>query len=178
MMEPIRTVSRRGWMVCACAGVLWLSAGCSTPPPAPAPTEPPPAPAAVTRDAQMRALGFERVADGWESWLTGKILFESDSDVLDPETQSAAERLGRQLAELGVTQVRVEGHTDTTGSMSHNLRLSERRAAAVARALETGGLRDARIQVLGLGQAAPVNDNRTPELRQQNRRVSVVVPAW
>lgn len=175
MMEPIRTVSRRGWMASACAGALWLSTGCSAPPPAPA--APAPAPA-VARDAQMHALGFERVEDGWESSLTGKLLFESDSDVLDPETQGAAERLGRQLAELGVTQVRVEGHTDTTGSMSHNLRLSERRATAVARALEAGGLRDAKIHVVGLGQAAPVNDNRTAELRQQNRRVSVVVPAW
>jgi outer membrane protein OmpA-like peptidoglycan-associated protein len=105
------------------------------------------------------------------------MLFDSDSDMLDPEGEAIAQRLGQQLAQLEITRVRIEGHTDSTGSEAYNLALSLRRAQAVQRAMVAAGLQDADIQALGLGKTAPVNDNRTPEQRQQNRRVAIVLPA-
>jgi outer membrane protein OmpA-like peptidoglycan-associated protein len=171
-MEVHRIVPRRAWLLGAAGGCAWLLAACAAPP-APPPAEPP----APGRDAQLRALGFRPTDEGWELSITGRLLFDTDADTLDPESQATAERLGRQLAQLEVTRVRVEGHTDSTGSHAYNQALSLRRARAVMRAMVVAGLRDADIQAIGLGKAAPVNDNRTPEQRQQNRRVAIVLPA-
>ncbi|KQP38092.1 OmpA family protein [Pseudorhodoferax sp. Leaf274] len=175
-MELHRIAPRRAWLLGAAWGSTWLLAACAAPPP-PAPA-PAPAPAsAPSRDAQLRALGFHATDEGWELSITGRLLFGSDSDALDAETQATAEQLGRQLALLDIARVRVEGHTDSTGGHAYNQALSLRRAQAVLRAMVAAGLRGAQMQAIGLGEAAPMGDNRTPEQRQQNRRVAIVLPA-
>ena len=136
-----------------------------------------PAPPVDTRAEVMRSLGFRATQAGWEFSLTGKMLFDHDSDQLDAQSQSTADRLGRELGILRVERVRVEGHTDNVGSAAYNQTLSLRRAQAVANAMVKAGLHDARVDVKGLGQAHPISDNDTPEHRLQNRRVSVIVPA-
>ncbi|MGC4003697.1 MAG: OmpA family protein [Pirellulales bacterium] len=166
-MELHRMASRRAWLLGAASGSAWLLAACAAPSPAPAPS----------REEELRALGFRPTDEGWELSIAGRMLFDSDSDVLDPEGRAIAERLGRQLAQLEITRVRVEGHADSTGSQAYNVALSLRRAQAVQRAMVAAGLPDTGIQAFGLGKAAPVNDNRTPEQRQQNRRVAIVLPA-
>lgn len=77
------------------------------------------------------------------------------------------------LAQAGA--VRVEGHTDSQGEAQANLVLSERRAAAVRRALVDGGVAAARIEAAGRGAAAPVADNASAAGRARNRRVEIVV---
>ncbi|CAN7351360.1 OmpA family protein [Pseudorhodoferax sp. LjRoot39] len=168
-MELHWMASRRACLLGAAWGSAWLLAACAAPPAPPAP--------APSRDAQLQALGFRPTDEGWELSIAGRMLFDSDSDMLDTEGQAIAERLGRQLTQLEITRVRIEGHADSTGSQAYNLALSLRRAQAVQRAMVAAGLRGAEIQTLGLGKAAPVNDNRTPEQRQQNRRVAIVLPA-
>jgi outer membrane protein OmpA-like peptidoglycan-associated protein len=69
----------------------------------------------------------------------------------------------------------VEGFTDSVGSNSHNQQLSERRANAVGEALQTMGVSADRIAEHGYGETAPVADNSTPEGRQLNRRVEIVI---
>lgn len=168
-MELHWMASRRACLLGAAWGSTWLLAACAAPPAPPAP--------APSRDAQLQALGFRPTDEGWELSIAGRMLFDSDSDMLDTEGQAIAERLGRQLTQLEIKRVRIEGHADSTGSQAYNLALSLRRAQAVQRAMVAAGLRGAEIQTLGLGKAAPVNDNRTPEQRQQNRRVAIVLPA-
>nr|WP_145551230.1 OmpA family protein [Variovorax boronicumulans] len=168
-MEPHWMASRRVCLLGAAWTSAWLLTACAAPPaarPAPAPS----------REEQLRALGFRPTDEGWELSIAGRMLFDSDSDALDTEGQAIAERIGRQLAQLQIARVRIEGHSDSTGSQAYNLGLSLRRAQAVQRAMVAAGLRDADIQTVGLGKAAPVNDNRTPEQRQQNRRVAIVLP--
>ncbi|PZQ01548.1 MAG: cell envelope biogenesis protein OmpA [Variovorax paradoxus] len=173
-MELHWMASRRACLLGAAWASAWLLAACAAPPASPAPPAPPtPAP---SRDEQLWALGFRPTDEGWELSIAGRMLFDSDSDVLGTEGQATADRLGRQLAQLEITRVRIEGHADSTGSQAYNLALSLRRAQAVERAMVAAGLRDADIQTLGLGKTAPVNDNRTPEQRQQNRRVAIVLP--
>jgi len=70
--------------------------------------------------------------------------------------------------------VRIEGFTDSIGSDSYNDELSQRRADAVARAVESRGVEAWRIVAVGRGKSLPVASNDTPEGRQQNRRVDIV----
>jgi outer membrane protein OmpA-like peptidoglycan-associated protein len=71
--------------------------------------------------------------------------------------------------------VSIEGHTDSIGSQSYNLDLSERRATAVRDFLMAQGVEAGRINTVGYGKAYPVASNDTEAGRQQNRRVEVVM---
>jgi outer membrane protein OmpA-like peptidoglycan-associated protein len=142
------THSRRLTLVIAVTAALL--AGCAIP----APTVAPP-PFTASRTQALEAMGFAAMDSGWEFSLTGKLLFDVDSDQLDAETQSRAARLGRELARLGIDQLRIEGHTDSVGSHAYNEALSLRRAQAVADILVRAGLHDAKIEVYGLGPWPP-----------------------
>ncbi len=73
-------------------------------------------------------------------------------------------------------KVRVEGHTDDTGSNDANLRLSRRRAETVARLLEQKLTRESgSIATEGFGPNKPIALNSTPEGRALNRRIDVVI---
>ncbi|WKZ57265.1 MAG: OmpA family protein [Bdellovibrionota bacterium] len=69
----------------------------------------------------------------------------------------------------------VEGHTDSVGSISFNQRLSEDRAASVARELTSNGVQRNRIYVRGLGETDPIASNSSEQGRQRNRRVEVII---
>jgi OOP family OmpA-OmpF porin len=69
----------------------------------------------------------------------------------------------------------IEGHTDNVGAAAANQALSEKRAAAVRRALvETYGVAADRLTTKGFGATKPVAPNTTVEGRQNNRRVELV----
>ncbi|MEZ5572774.1 MAG: OmpA family protein [Halioglobus sp.] len=68
----------------------------------------------------------------------------------------------------------IEGHTDSIGSESYNLRLSQRRADAVANYLQSKGvILDGRFEIRGYGKANPIASNDTEAGRAQNRRVVI-----
>lgn len=103
------------------------------------------------------------------------VLFKSGSFELLP---GARERLakvsGIVLAYQGL-RLAVEGHTDSIGSDDYNRRLSEQRANAVRDYLVQQGIASDAITASGFGKSEPVATNDTPEGRQQNRRVELVV---
>jgi len=103
------------------------------------------------------------------------VLFKSGSFELLP---GARERLakvsGIVLAYQGL-RLAVEGHTDSIGSDEYNRRLSEQRADAVRDYLVQQGITSDAITASGFGKSEPVASNDTPEGRQQNRRVELVV---
>jgi len=72
-------------------------------------------------------------------------------------------------------QIRVEGHTDSTGNAEYNLELSRRRAESVRDLLVDRGIEPSRITAAGLGEDYPVADNGTPEGRRKNRRVDIIL---
>lgn len=78
---------------------------------------------------------------------------------------------------LGLTgeKVRITGHTDSSGSDSFNQSLGERRARAMADYLMALGLESKAIVMRSFGEAEPIATNETPEGRQRNRRVEVVL---
>ena len=103
------------------------------------------------------------------------VLFKSGSYELMP---GARERLakvsGIVLAYQGL-HLQVEGHTDSIGTDEYNRRLSEQRAGAVRDYLIQQGISADAITAAGFGKSEPVASNDTPEGRQQNRRVELVV---
>ena len=75
-----------------------------------------------------------------------------------------------------VIRVRIEGHTDDTGSRDANLRLSRRRAETVARVLEQElGLDVESVVTEGMGPDRPIALNSTAAGRARNRRIDVVI---
>ena len=68
----------------------------------------------------------------------------------------------------------IEGHTDSTGSDSHNEALSERRAQSVADYLASQGVSASSLNPIGMGEGSPVASNDTRDGRRLNRRVDVI----
>ena len=79
------------------------------------------------------------------------------------------------MAHPELTRVIVEGHTDSQGDDQHNKELSQRRAQAVASVLINSGVNPGRIRSIGRGEDQPIASNLTPEGRQLNRRVEIVI---
>lgn len=72
--------------------------------------------------------------------------------------------------------LRIEGHSDDTGSRQANVRLSRRRAETVARLLEEKlGLAADAVATVGHGPDRPIALNSTPEGRAHNRRIDVII---
>ena len=70
-----------------------------------------------------------------------------------------------------IKKMRVEGHTDNKGAAQLNRKLSQDRAASVARWLEKHGIDKGRLTSAGFGPDKPVADNTTEDGRRDNRRV-------
>jgi outer membrane protein OmpA-like peptidoglycan-associated protein len=104
----------------------------------------------------------------------GDVLFDTGQATLKPGADLALNRLSTYLSANPQTKILIEGHTDSRGSDEYNDVLSERRARAVATALESRGIAADQIQTAGRGKSFPVATNDTPEGRQQNRRVEIV----
>ena len=101
--------------------------------------------------------------------------FAVNDHVPGDDLMPAAEELFQVLAAHPKAQVRIEGHTDDTGTAAANLKLSERRAVAVRNELLQLGLSRKQLIVVALGSSEPVDTNSTEEGRARNRRVRIVV---
>ncbi|WP_285428740.1 OmpA family protein [Pseudomonas sp. lyk4-R2A-8] len=127
--------------------------------------------------AVLKQQGFELTDDGWAFGLSGKVLFGSDIETLNPPSTVIVQRIGKALLGVGIERVRVDGHTDASGKETYNQQLSLRRAKSVATVLTGVGMKDENIQLRGLGSSQPVASNDTAAGRTENRRVSIVVIA-
>ena len=109
-------------------------------------------------------------------FATQGILFDFNSDVIRPESTPTLREIGEMLQDHEDMSLLIEGHTDSEGDESYNQELSQRRAQAVVTYLVTEyGISAERLASEGVGESNPVADNSTPEGRQQNRRVELVV---
>ena len=99
--------------------------------------------------------------------------FHTNSDRLvdgveaDLNSAAATLKLNKNL------KVEVAGYTDSSGSATHNLGLSDRRANTVKDYLIKLGIDPERLDARGYGEADPIADNATPEGRDRNRRVEL-----
>src|SRR5690606_842790 len=108
------------------------------------------------------------------------ILFDTGRADLRPDALPVLEELAATLAGLP-NHIRVEGHTDNvpirTVRFPSNWDLSVNRATTVVRYFleHHEGFSPKRLSAAGYGEFRPIADNETPQGRQQNRRVDIVV---
>jgi len=114
-----------------------------------------------------------RTENGILVQMKNDILFDTGSADLKAEAVAQLTKVGDIMARYADNRVRVEGHTDSSGSNDFNRKLSERRAASVKTVLVSRGVQEGQISVVGLGEEKPVADNGSPEGRAKNRRVEL-----
>lgn len=119
----------------------------------------------------------ERVGEGIVVEFNDKILFGFDRSDLNASAENNLNKLADVLKENPDTNIEIQGHTDSKGSDSYNMSLSERRAGAVATYLKGRGVSASRVTTKGYGETAPVASNDTDEGRSQNRRVNFLITA-
>ncbi len=103
------------------------------------------------------------------------VLFDTGKYTLKQPTQVKLAKIsGILLSHPGLT-VQIEGHTDSVGSDEFNQKLSEQRADAVRDFLASQGVPASSMTAKGFGKTDPIASNDTPEGRQKNRRVELVV---
>ncbi|MFC2424113.1 OmpA family protein [Fusobacterium polymorphum] len=107
--------------------------------------------------------------------LDSGILFDVDKYDVRPEAKRALASLATVLKEADVKAFEIDGHTDSDASDEYNQALSEKRANAVKDFLASQGL-TSEITIIGYGESRPVASNDTPEGKQKNRRVEILIP--
>jgi outer membrane protein OmpA-like peptidoglycan-associated protein len=130
----------------------------------------------------VQALAMKETPTEVKIELSGDILFEFDKADLRPEAQPALQRVLEIIKQYPRASMSIDGYTDAKGADAYNLRLSDRRAAAVKSWLvQPGGVNGKQIKTRGWGKANPVAANANPdgsdnpEGRQKNRRVEITV---
>ncbi|MBU0489076.1 MAG: OmpA family protein, partial [Bacteroidetes bacterium] len=103
------------------------------------------------------------------------IFFDLDKWDLRPESYPELDRLVEILKKIiandPTMKIEIMGHTDNTGSDTHNQTLSENRAKAVYTYILSKGIAEKHLTFNGYGEKKPVSDNNTESGRQKNRRV-------
>jgi len=105
------------------------------------------------------------------------VLFDVDSAVLGPEAQGALDEAAQVFLEYPKTAIVIQGHTDATGTETHNQSLSERRANAVEGYFVGKGIDRSRMTSIGYGEGHPIASNDTAAARARNRRVDLLLKA-
>lgn len=126
---------------------------------------------------QLRGTGVSvtRIGDNITLNMPGNITFATNSADLNSHFFRVLDSVNLVLKKYEKTLIEVAGHTDSVGSDADNQALSERRANTVAQYLEAHGLRSDRVITVGAGKTRPVATNDTPEGRQANRRVELML---
>ncbi len=120
--------------------------------------------------AASDAASVRRSQDVLTATFKSDFLFNFNSFTLKPGAYPEIDRVARVLNQYPQTRIRVEGHTDSKGSAEYNMKLSQRRAEAVANALIQRGVDPVRITTIGFGESQPV-----ASYDAANRRVEIKI---
>ena len=122
--------------------------------------------------ARSEAISTSRNMDVLTATFKSDVLFDYDSSDMKPGAFVEISRVATMLNDFPETVLRVDGHTDSTGSEEYNQRLSERRAESVRNALIQRSVHPDRIEHLGYGETMPISS-----VNALNRRVEIqIVP--
>ena len=130
---------------------------------------------AMDKLAVAASLAVKEETRGTVITLPGNVLFQSGQAALLPAAQDKLNQVADALKHQEDHKMVVEGHTDSQGTESSNIDLSQRRAQTVRDYLVSRGVPNDKVTAQGLGQSRPIADNKTVEGRAQNRRVEIIV---
>jgi len=127
--------------------------------------------------AQLQGTGVSvtRTGDRIILNMPSNITFDSDQAAVKPEFYPTLNSVALVLKEFNRSLVDVAGHTDSTGSDSYNLTLSQQRAQSVSSYLISQGNDPRRFYTQGFGESRPIADNSTDAGRAANRRVEIQI---
>jgi len=149
-----------------------------------------PAPPPETRSRRITDLDQDGVDDRFDRcaktpigarvdargcWVVEDYVFDTNRATIRPAQRGALDEIVVVMQRNDSLRIRLDGHTDDTGSETYNFELSDRRAAAVRDYLVAHGIGGDRLEVRGFGSARPAASNDTPEGRRENRRVELSV---
>ena len=103
------------------------------------------------------------------------IEFESGSAILTETVKRILDEMAVALNKVGGKQVKIIGHTDSSGDASRNVILSKERAVAVQDYLVSKNIATDRLSTEGKGSSEPIADNATADGRRKNRRIEFEV---
>jgi OOP family OmpA-OmpF porin len=108
------------------------------------------------------------------NYILKNVQFEFDSYRLLARSFDELDILARYALKHPRLLIRLSGHTDDIGGEKYNKKLSENRAATVAKYLMLQGISSDRIEFFGYGKTKPLMPNGTEEAREMNRRVEIL----
>ncbi len=130
----------------------------------------PSTPAGVEVDADGCQVLFQPTK---KTLILEGVNFEVGKSTLTPESETILNGVAESLVANDSIRVQVTGHTDNTGSLALNRRLSRDRALSVRAYLVSRGVAEDRLTARGFGPDQPVASNKTTEGRALNRRVEL-----
>lgn len=131
--------------------------------------------AQLRQDLSGSGVQVSRQGDNILLNMPNQITFGFDEARVQSQFYPTLNDIARVLTQYGSTMIDVYGHTDSVGGDTYNLRLSERRASAVAEYLIGQGVNGQRLVVRGRGESQPIASNSNEDGRAQNRRVEIVI---
>lgn len=126
---------------------------------------------------QIEGAQVEKVNEGEAIKVTFEsgILFPTNSSTLNTASRASLDKFANSLLNNPDTEVKIYGHTDSTGSDAINNPLSQRRAESVYNYIVSKGVTGSRLVAEGFGSTQPIADNNTVAGRAENRRVEVYI---
>jgi outer membrane protein OmpA-like peptidoglycan-associated protein len=118
-----------------------------------------------------------RVGEGIVVEFSSSVLFGFDKSNLSIEAKTNLDKLVKILDGYSETDIEIQGHTDSKGSIAYNKTLSQQRAAAVSTYLNSKNIKGNRLSTVGYGETLPKYQNETESGRSQNRRVEFLITA-
>jgi outer membrane protein OmpA-like peptidoglycan-associated protein len=118
-----------------------------------------------------------RVGEGIVVEFSSSVLFGFDKSNLSNDAKTNLDKLVKVLNAYPDTDIEIQGHTDSKGSMAYNQNLSEERAYAVSVYLITKNISPDRLTLIGFGETFPKYLNDTEAGRSKNRRVEFLITA-
>ena len=129
---------------------------------------------ASTDEPTVKDFYLEKLEIGTKVVLEN-IYFETNKATLKPDSYEQLNQVVKFMKNNESVKLEISGHTDNTGSLKYNTKLSEERAKAVVDYLVTQGIDASRLEWKGYAFTQPIAPNDTAEGREKNRRVEFKV---
>lgn len=104
------------------------------------------------------------------------LTFPQGQSIIQPQYFSLLSKVLQTIDMFPDSRIIIEGHTDSVGNDTANLKLSNERAIAVKEYVKANStIPESRIEAVGYGETKPVSTNDTEEGRAKNRRIDVII---